>query len=122
MGLRGTLDRVAKKVIDALGDVPELCSYVSVTGTSYNTATGAITKTSVNKNNVPIVFSSYNKREIDGEAIRPEDQKATVAYLHLLVSPSLNDTITRPDGTVWAVVGVRTDLPTAYYELQVRRP
>lgn len=122
MGLRETLNNVVKSAMNAIDDIPEQCTYMAVSATTYTAASSTITKTSTAYLNVKIVFLSYDNRRIDGSNIRPEDQQAILAAVDLPVTPTTNDTITRPDGTVWAVVGVRTDLNTAYWELQVRRP
>lgn len=103
-------------------DVQKLVTYTSVATPSYDPATGAITTPSAAYPDVPAVFTSYGRKEIDGETIRPEDQKAVIAQLDLMLVPTLNDTITRADGSVWSVVDVMTDPAGAAWVLQVRRP
>lgn len=105
-----------------MDDLAELATYTSVATPSYDPSTGTITTPSARYPDVPIVFTSYARKEIDGEVIRPDDQKAIIAQLALTPSPTLNDTMTRADGTVWTVVAVMADPAGAAWILQVRRP
>ncbi len=122
MGLRDTLNNVVKSAMAAIDDIPELCTYVNTTATTYTAASGTITKTSTTYPNVKLVFLEYTNREVDGQAIRPQDQRVIFSTLDLPITPTTSDTITRPDGSTWIVISIRSDLNTAYWELQVRRP
>lgn len=121
MGLRETIQNAIKSGMNAMGNIQETVTYTSVSTTSYNTTTGAITTTKTTTT-VAVVFDSYSRREMDGDTIRPEDQKVLVAKGNLTPIPGLNDTITRSDGTVWSVLSVETDPVNAHWQLQVRRP
>lgn len=122
MSLGDIIRQAVQDGIVALDDLVPPCIYTSVVDPSYDAATGTITKPSAAYAEIPILFTSYERNEIDGEAIRPEDQKAIVAQLALPPAPTLNDTITRADGTVWTVLSVGQDPARATWVLQVRRP
>ena len=122
MSLRAVIQQAVQTGIAAMDDLAEQATYTSVATPSYDPATGTITKPSASYAAVPMVFTSYARKEIDGEVIRPEDQKAVIAQLSLTPVPTLNDTITRMDGSVWNVVSVMTDPAGAAWVLQVRRP
>lgn len=122
MSLRQQIRQAVQTGINALDDLAERARYTSVRTPNYDALTGTISKPTLAYPNVPMVFTSYSRQEIDGETIRPEDQKAVIAQLALEPVPTLNDTITRPDGSVWTVVGIRTDPASAAWVLQVRRP
>jgi hypothetical protein len=97
MSLREQIRQAVQTGIAAMDDLAEQATYTSVATPSYDPATGAITKPSTAYAAVPMVFTSYSRKEIDGEVIRPEDQKAVIAQLSLTPVPTLNDTITRAD-------------------------
>lgn len=122
MSLRDAIQQAVQTGMIALDDLVARATYTSVSTPSYNATTGAIAAASTALPGVPIVFTSYDTREIDGETIRPEDQKAIIATLDLAATPTKNDTITKADGTVWSVVDIKTDPAGAAWVLQVRRP
>lgn len=122
MSLRSVIQQAVQTGIAALDDLAERATYTSVRTPAYDALTGTISKPSLAYPTVPMVFTSYSRQEIDGETIRQEDQKAIIAQLALTPVPTLNDTITRADGTVWTVVSVRTDPAGAAWVLQCRRP
>jgi len=103
-------------------DIQKLCTYSSVATPSYAPSTGTVTTPKAASADVPIVFTSFKRMEIDGEAVRAEDQKAIIATRDLTPVPTVNDTITRADGTVWSVIGIGTGPAGAAWVLQVRRP
>lgn len=107
--------------MNALGDGQETVTYTSVGTTSYNATTGVIT-TPKTTYAVLMVMDQYSRREVDGDAIRPEDVKGLVAVLNLTPTPTLNDTVTRANGTVYSVISIRTDPMDAHWQLQLRRP
>lgn len=122
MSLREQIQQAVQSGIAAMDDLAESSTYTSVATPSYTPSTGAITEPSTLYAGVPIIFTSYSRMEIDGEAVRAEDQKAIIATMDLVPTPTLNDTITKADGTVWNVIGIRTDPAGAAWVLQVRRP
>lgn len=122
MSLCDAIQQAVQTGIVALDDMAKRATYTSMATPTYNATTGAITTPSTSYSGVPIVFASYDTREIDGETIRLEDQKAILATLDLAATPTKNDTITKADGTVWSVVSIQTDPAGAAWVLQVRRP
>lgn len=122
MSLREQIQQAVQDGIAAMDDLAESSTYTSVGTPSYTPSTGAITEPSTLYAGVPIIFTSYSRMEIDGEAVRAEDQKAIIATQDLTPMPTINDTITRADGTIWNVISIRTDPAGAAWILQVRRP
>lgn len=105
-----------------MDDIPESSGYASVGTPSYAPSTGVITATPTTYPNVPVVFTNFSRMEIDGQAIRAEDQKAIIATRDLTAVPTINDMITRTDGTVWSVIAIRVDPAGAAWVLHVRKP
>lgn len=102
--------------------IQQLCQYTSATTTTYSATAGTFTQTTAELEDVPVVMTQYEIREIDGEAIRPEDQKALIAVLDLSVEPTINDWIELADSTRWTVVQTKRDPARGMWVLQVRRP
>ena len=88
---------------------------------SYSATTGAIVRPTT-EYSVPLIVSRYDRREIDGEAIRAEDQKALIAVKDLPIVPTVNDTLVLADGTTWNVIGIQTDPSGSVWVLQLRKP
>lgn len=106
----------------AFGDLAPVATYIAVTASSYDATTGAVTNTEKTYKGIPMVFARYKKREVDGDAILPEDQKVIIAALNLPVTPTVNDRIVMASGAIWKVMDKATDPATAVWVLQVRRP
>jgi hypothetical protein len=122
MSLRSQIQQAVQAGIAAIDDLAELATYQSVLTPSYEPSTGVIAQPTWTIADVPIVFTSFSRMEIDGAAVRAEDLKAIVATRDLTPVPTINDTITRANGTVWSVIGVTTDPAGAAWVLQIRRP
>lgn len=122
MSLRAQIQAAVQSGIAAMDDLAERATYTSVGSPSYVPSSGVITATPTSYANVPVVFTSFSRREIDGEAIRAEDMKAIIATLDLTPVPAVNDTIVRADSTVWSVIGIAQDPAGAAWVLHVRRP
>lgn len=122
MSLRDAIRQAVQQGITALDDLALLSTYTSVGTPSYTPSTGTITTPNTAYTNVPVAFTSFDKKEIDGKTVKPNDQKAIIACLDLAATPTLNDTITAADGTVWSVMGIQRDPAGAVWVLQVRRP
>lgn len=119
--MRDLIQSFIQKGMNALGDGQESMTYHTVSLPIYDAATGTPSVTEATRvvRGVPY---EYTRREIDGDAVRPEDQRVIIAKLNLLVTPTLNDKITRADGTIWNVLHVGTDPMNAAWVLQIRRP
>ena len=122
MSLRTTVQRAVKTGLKAMDDIQETATYSGVTTTAYDPATGTITETSGGGGVVKMVFMSFSFMEIDGVAVLANDRKVIIASLDLDVTPTLNDTITRADGSAWNVIASKTDPAGAAWVLQIRRP
>ncbi len=122
MSFRASIQKAIQAGFNALGDGQKTVTYVSVTAAAFNATTGAVSRTQTTHAGVKAVFDQYDRREIDLDVIRPEDQKVLIAKLNLTPTPRLNDRLTESDGTTWEVIGVKTDPLNAHWELQVRRP
>ncbi len=103
-------------------DIQKLGTYHSKGQETYDTTTGAVSITSTAYTSVPMIFTSYDRKEIDGEAILAEDQKVIISTRDLVPVPTINDAITRADGSIWSVISIKTDPAGAAWVLQVRRP
>jgi len=122
MSLRQQVQQAVQAGMRAMDDLPESADYKSVTTPSYDPTTGTITTPNTQHVGIPVIFTNFSRREIDGEAIRAEDQKAIIATRDLPATPTINDTITRADGIAWSVIGIRTDPAGAAWVLQIRKP
>lgn len=122
MSLRTQIQQAVQAGITTMDDLAERATYTSVATQTYDPTTGTITTPSLHSADVPIVFTSFSRMEIDGEAVRAEDLKAIIATKDLTPIPTVNDTITREDGTVWSVISIKTDPAGAVWVLQMRRP
>lgn len=120
MGLRELVVAGIKSGLTAIGNMKETVTYKAyLTTSTYNTTTGAVTRTETSYT-INGVFDAYTKREVDGSAIMPYDQKFIFHQSELAVTPTLQDRITRSDGKSWEVVWVKQDSQGATWELQLR--
>lgn len=103
-------------------NIQKTATYTTVGTPSYNATTGTVTAPGTVFTKVPMVFDSFSRRDIDGEAVRAEDKQAMVSTLDLDAIPTLNDTVTMADGSVWGVIGIQTDPADAAWILHLRRP
>jgi hypothetical protein len=120
MGLRETLLAATNTAFTIIGNVKVTVTYHHQTATTYNTTTGAITR-SESTQSVDVVLLDYARRDIDGEHIRPTDRRALIEAATLTGEPKLNDRLTISSET-WEVIRVSTDPISAHYDLQLRRP
>ncbi len=102
--------------------IQTLATYTRIAPGTYNVTTGVPANTVTPYANVPTVFTGYSKEEIDGESVLAQDLKAIIATLDLIPTPTVNDRMTRADGSIWSVMAVTTDPAGAAWVLQVRRP
>lgn len=122
MSLRATVQKAVKTGVKALGDIRESATYGGVSTVVYDPATGTMVTTTSGGGIVKMVFTSFAFMEIDGSAVLANDRKAIIPTLDLAIVPTLNDTITRADGSAWNVIGIKTDPAGAAWVLQIRRP
>lgn len=123
MSLRTQIQQAVQVGLAALDDIPELATYQHAPATpTYNASTGESSAVPTPYPGIRIVFTSFRRDEIDGTAIRAEDQKAVIAVRDLTPTPTINDKITRADGNTWSVIGIRVDPAGAAWVLQIRTP
>lgn len=120
MGIRESIQKAVAGGLDALGNLQDTIQYNSAGTTTYNATTGSST-TPMTTQTVKGQFVRYKMKEIDGDAIRIEDQKCLIGATVLTVEPTLNDTITR-GSQLWVVQGATIDPAGALWVIQVRRP
>lgn len=117
--MRALIARAVGAGMTALGDIKESITYKSYSASSsYDADSGTVTRTETSTT-LSGVFMDYTNREIDGEVIRPRDQKFLFRQALLAVAPTLNDRIVR-SGKTWEVFGVEQDPAAATWTLQVR--
>lgn len=121
MSLAADIQRAVKAGVAALMGIAETVTYQVAGEPSYNPTTGAPTAPTTAVTVPDAIFLAYRREEIDGDVIRPEDQRCLIPTQGFAVTPTLNDQIVRGSET-WTVVGIRQDPARAVWELQVRRP
>ena len=85
----------------------------------YDAATGAA-NTPTAKYAFEGVWTEYQREEVDGTIIRPEDAHIVTGAEGFPVSPTLNDQILR--GTeVWSIVRISNQPNDPFVDFQVRR-
>ena len=120
MGLKETIAGAVKSGFSALGNLAESVSYLAYSASStYNPTTGTETRSETSYS-VSGLFLEYSKRDIDGQQIKPHDQKFLFQQASLAVRPTLQDRLLRTDGKYWEVISVSEDPAHATWELQMR--
>lgn len=119
MGLRSLIAGAVATAFVAIGDLKESVSYYAYSASSsYDPDTGNVTRTET-LTTVSGKFLQYSAREIDGEVIKPRDEKFIFQQASLATDPIPNDRLVF-GGKTWEVVGVTQDPAGATWELQVR--
>lgn len=95
-------------------------SYQETTASTYNTATGGVTSTTTQYDDIPMVLARYEASEVDGDKIQVNDMKAIIADLDLPVTPSRQDRIALVDGRVFMVESVGGVPGESVWILQIR--
>jgi len=120
MGLKETIAGAVRSGFTALGNLTESVTYKAYQTTSvYDVTLGTYTRVETSYT-LSGVFLEYTKKDIDGEQIKPHDQKFLFQQADLEVRPSLQDRIVRDSGAIWEVVWVKEDPAHATWELQLR--
>lgn len=121
MSLDVAIRRTVNRGMKALESIGKTATYHQSLSSSYDTATGGFTA-STNPIATKAILTKFNKREIDGENVRPDDRKALIAADALTgVTPQLVDTIDVGSDT-WNIVAVTQDPAEALWVLHVRKP
>lgn len=120
MGLRETVQSAVGAGFQALGDLAETATLRHRTEHDYDPQLGHVTE-DFEDDAISAVFTGYAQREIDGEAVLPEDIRATVLASTVASAPAIKDIVVRADGTSRRVINVSVDPVGATYTLQLRR-
>lgn len=97
----------------------EALVYKSVGTPTYNATTGAVTTPSANYAFTG-VWTEYQREEVDGSIIRPEDAHLVTGSEAFPVTPTLNDQILR-GSEVWSIVRISNQPNDPFLDFQVRR-
>lgn len=97
----------------------EALTYKSVGTPGYNVTTGAPIKPSASYAFTG-VWTEYQREEVDGTAIRPEDAHIVTGAEDFPVTPTLNDQIVR-GSEVWSIVRISNQPNDPFLDFQVRR-
>lgn len=106
------LDRLARHGTKMLGGLLETVTYHAKAS-----ATAAV----VNHAGLEVSMEFYRGHEIDGEQILKEDRQCRIRTALVTWTPTVFDTFTRPDGTLWLVMGHREGTNRPFYLLQTRQ-
>lgn len=121
MGLKATIQSTVKTVFaNTIPDLLTTITYSEVGTSTYNTTTGATAQTNVS-HSIPVLFTSFSKKEVDGIEIKPFDKKVLIERQAVTFTPKVNDFLVDALGT-WEVVQVRDEPSESIFLLQVRRP
>lgn len=95
--------------------------YTSVASADYDTSVGAVEEVvNSTQSNVYMIFTSYRLKDVDGQMVHINDQKAICPALDLNVVPTDLDYFVA-DSVRWDVKNVTTDPANAAWVLQVRK-
>ena len=119
MGLQSVFKAAAETIFTALDDIPQSVTYTSVGVRTYDPATGTLTGTDASYT-VHMVMDSYERREIDNQAVLSTDMMAMIPVDSLTPEPTTRDTIAY-SGATWQIVGITTDPAEALWVFQIRR-
>lgn len=119
MSFRSLIQSVSKTGFNAAGDIPVAATYERHALGNYDPAIGELARiTSVYA--VDAFIFGYKAIEIDGEAVKPNDQRALIRQAQLPVQPETTDTLII-HGLEWGIVGISQDPAGATWEFQLRR-
>ena len=122
MGLQATLQKAAQTAIKAVGDAAVDATYVSMADQSqYDTGTGVVTNIGTEYDDVSMVFTEFDEREVDGEKVLDTDERALIANLDLTPTPKPGDRIHKSATDHWKVKAKKTDPVSALWILHIRK-
>lgn len=120
MGLKDTIKSAVGSGFTALGDLKTTVTFKTHTANpSYNPTTQAISESSTSVS-VTGVLARYNRRQIDGQVIQPNDQKFLFLQSAITFSPTLIDSVII-SGAEWQVIDVSKDPADAIWVMQIRQ-
>ena len=119
MGLRDIFRNAARTAINAMGNVPETCTYHELAYDAQGQATGGDATTIVG---LKAIREALSIDKVDGQAVLATDRLYLVAALDMGdVIPTEDDLLEFAVGAVWTIKRVETDAAGATHSLQVRR-
>jgi len=118
MGLQTTIQNAVASAKTATLDLWSTVTYKAVVPSAYNTGTGAVTSSSTSTS-IKVLLESFSGGEVDGNAIKATDLKATFLQADLTGTPDVNDLITHVSKD-WSVVNVMQDSANATWVVQLR--
>lgn len=122
MSLKAQIQRAVRAGISSMGDLAQRVTYISMGIPTYDATTGQVTMPRTTLANLPMVLARFSRREIDGDAVRAEDQKAVAATLDVPVTPTINDQLLDEQGVTWSVIGILGVPGQSVMTLHLRRP
>jgi len=103
------------------GEIRVPVDYSSVASSTYDPSTGTVVEiVNSTQSAVYMIFTSYEEKAVDGQAVLINDMKALCPTLDLNVVPSDLDYLLRSD-VRWNVQNVRTDPANAMWTLHIRK-
>lgn len=122
MGLRDTVQKAAVAALTAVGDLAPQSSYLSIQSEAeYDTVSGSTFMVAKQLDNIPMVFTDFSVKEVDGVSILSTDQKVLIAALDISVIPKVGDVVVKSSTEHWKVVNPNTDPAEALWVLHVRQ-
>lgn len=123
MSLKTTIASALEDTFEILDSLAKTITYHETEDeVNYNTTTGSIGRTDVNVyTDIPAIFVAYAREEVDGQLIRPEDQKCLILRKNLPIETKLDDYLVSGADT-YEIVKIRQDPSESLHILQIRRP
>lgn len=121
--LKTSIQGATRRSLAAMDSMRVSATYLSVSTTSgstgYNPTTGAATRAG-NEHPVKVLLTSFRDTEVDGDIIRPTDQRATLSASEVSFEPKLADRI--KIGTVeHEIVRIKREPSQSVYILHIRQ-
>lgn len=128
MGLKDVIRGAAVTAITAIGDLAkvESVTYKQLTEAEYDVALGETVSKRRVYLNITITMMDFDRSLIDGENIRPTDQRVLIAANSITFVPEAGADLFEFKNElnfleVWEVITVRLDTAGALFDLQARK-
>ena len=120
MSLKAAIQKATSGAFNAISSLCTAATYTVVSNPGYNASTGVITPSEVN-HTVSVLLADYAQEMIDGEHIKPGDQKAYIPAENFTPTCKGGDKLTI-SSEAWQVVKAKIDPAEAMWVLQIRKP
>lgn len=121
MGLKATIARAVKQAMNALDDIPQRCTYKSVTGPAVRDHVAGTLLTPTQTYPLPqVVFARFSEKDVDKDPALITDMKMIFPRDDLPVPPKQSDTVIDAAGLIWVIVRRLSDPASVITILQVR--